>query len=224
MSSEGWDTSKGNSDPLGFWAATKWTGEDEWIVVSDPEALRRSQQAWARAIAHDFPADGDITCDPWTFLPLRDTISITVAAVGPAPERVQIALAAAARRMFRVRADGRELAGGPDDDLDTEFDDDDEFDDDEDGDEFDEDEEFESDYTPNYVSSPERVGDIVGIAHIDTKGVRLPWMFRTFLRIVAEELRAAEAVPARIIPFLTPKHSAWLKERGEHFPRPDELT
>lgn len=213
MSSEGWDTSKANSDPLGVWAAAKWTEEDEWIVASDPSALRRSQRAWARAIAHDFPADGDITCDPWTFLPLRETISITVAAVGPAPEVVQQALAAAARRMVGVRADGRER--GPDE-GDDDFDEED-FEDEED-------EEFESDYTPNYVSAPERVGDIVGISNIDTKGMRLPWMFRTFLRIVAEELRSAGAVPARIIPFLTPEHSAWLRERGESFPPPAELA
>jgi hypothetical protein len=213
MSSEGWDTSKGHSDPLGVWAAAKWTEEDEWIVAGDPSALRRCQRAWARALAHDFPADGDITCDPWTFLPLRETIAITIAAVGPSPQMLTTALAAAAQRMIRVQADGRERG-----------EDEDEFDD-EDEDDFDEDEEeFESDYTPNYVSAPERVGDIVGISNIDTKGVRLPWMFRTFLRIVAEELRSAGAVPARIIPFLTPEHSAWLRERGESFPAPEELA
>ncbi len=56
-------------------------------------------------------------------------------------------------------------------------------------------------YSPNYVSDPERVGDLVGLSNIDTKGERYPWMFRTFLRIVAEELRDAGAVPAKIVPF-----------------------
>lgn len=217
MTSEGWDTSKGQSDPLGAWAAAKWDGEDEWRNATDPSALLQSQRAWARAVVHDFPTDGDITCDPWTFLPLRESVSVTLAAVGPSPEQLMTALSAATTRMIRVRADGREL--DPDDD---DFDEDDE-DDDFDEDDYDEDG-FEADYTANYVSDPERFGDIVGISNIDTKGQRLPWMFRSYLRIVAEELRNAGAVPARIIPFLTPEHSAWLQGRGERFPSPDQLS
>ncbi len=53
----------------------------------------------------------------------------------------------------------------------------------------------------SYISEPERRGDIVGLSNIDTSGERYTWMFRTFLRIVAEELRAAGAVPATIVPF-----------------------
>ncbi len=217
MTSEGWDTSKGNSDPFGVWAAAKWTGQDEWQAATDPAALRRSQQAWARAVAHDFPADGDITCDPWTFLPLRESVVVSIAAVGPSPAALLTAFSAAQGRLFRVRADGQELSSADDDEDDNEFDD--EFDD-----EFDEEDELEADYTPNHVPTPEQAGDIVGISTIDTKGVRLPWMFRTFLRIVAEELRAAGAVPARIIPFVTPDTSAWLRERGESYPSPDDLS
>lgn len=55
-------------------------------------------------------------------------------------------------------------------------------------------EDEENAYTPNYISSPERCGDVVGLANIDTKGEHYTWMF-------AEELRAEGAVPAKIVPF-----------------------
>ena len=62
-------------------------------------------------------------------------------------------------------------------------------------------EDAEAAYTPNYISAPVRRGDVVGLSNIDTKGERYTWMFRTFLRIVSEELRNVGAVPAKIVPF-----------------------
>jgi hypothetical protein len=53
----------------------------------------------------------------------------------------------------------------------------------------------------SYISDPERVGDLVGLSTIDTHGERYTFMFRTFLRIVAEELLAEGVVPAKIVPF-----------------------
>ena len=47
----------------------------------------------------------------------------------------------------------------------------------------------------------ERRGEVAGLDNIDTEGERYTWMFRTMLRIVAEELRAEGAVPAKIVPF-----------------------
>jgi hypothetical protein len=209
MSSEGIDTSRDTGqDPSGVWAATAVTEVSDWLNATDPAALRASQRAWQRAVETDFPAGGDITCDPWTFMPLRETCLTTIAVTGPPPDLLITALDAAGARMLSVLGNGRELEVEELDELD-------ELDDaDDDADYF----------TPNYVSAAERYGDIVGISTIDTKGVRYPWMLRTFLRITAEELREAGAVPARIIPFLTAERLAWLAERAERFPPPDELS
>jgi hypothetical protein len=79
-------------------------------------------------------------------------------------------------------------------------------------------------YSPSFVSGAERIGDVVGIANIDTESERYPWMFRTFLRIVAEELQAARAAPARIIPFFTPEWIEWMREHGVIYPSHDQLA
>lgn len=196
MTSEGRDTSRSSNDPRGLWAAA--ARPEGWL--STAAGVRESQEAWRRAVESDFPPDGDITCDPWTLMPLATLVVCKVGVTGPPPELVQGVLSEAAVRMLNVTATGQELTddeyeeweerGGEDDD----------------------------DYTPNYVSEPRIWNDIVGIDTIDTKGERYPWMFRTFLRIVAEELRAAGAVPARIIPFLTPDTLAWMAQHGELYP------
>ncbi len=59
---------------------------------------------------------------------------------------------------------------------------------------------------------------------IDSDGVWAPWMFRTLLRIVAEELRAAAAVPARITPLITHDRLEWLEGTGAAYPAEAELT
>lgn len=205
MTSEGIDTSRSGSDPTGVWAAADCTAETEWLNATNPSVLRTNQQAWERAVESDFPAGGDITCDPWTFMPLRETVFTAVAVTGPAPALATKALNEAADRMLAVVADGRELSEDELEEL-LEAAEDDES------------------YSPDHISQAVRDGDIVGIANIDTKGERFPWMFRTFLRILAEELRRADAVPARIIPFLTPEALAWLAERGERYPLPEGLS
>jgi hypothetical protein len=213
VTSEGSDTSRLGNDPGGLWAATVGTEETEWLHATNPEALLASQRAWKRAIEVDFPSGGDITCDPWTFMPLRESIFTAVAVTGPEPATLLKALDAAGLRMSGVLTDGREVSDEELEELESAWDED-------------EDGEFDEDLfsTPNYISGAERHGDIVGISNIDTKGVRYPWMFRTFLRILAEELRQADAVPARIIPFLTAEALTWLAERHERYPSPDSLN
>jgi hypothetical protein len=121
-------------------------------------------------------------CDPDTFLPHDEWVDVTLGVLCFAPDLAERALARAAARMMTVATDGREYSNWQDlEKLMTE----------------DEDES----YTPNYISDPQRRGDLVGLATIDTKGERYTWMFRTFLRIVAEELRTHGAVPAKIVPF-----------------------
>ncbi len=203
MTSEGTDTSRFGSDPTGVWAAADCTAETEWLNATNPSVLRTNQRAWERAVESDFPAGGDITCDPWTFMPLRETVFTAVAITGPDPALATQALNEAADRMLGVVIDGREVS---EEELERLLD-----------------EDNEEAYSPDHISQAVREGDIVGIANIDTNGERYPWMFRTFLRIIAEELRRAQAVPARIIPFLTPEALTWLAERDERYPLPDGL-
>ena len=202
MSIENTDTSRDGGNP-GLWAATDRGEESEWLNATNPAYLRASQQAWRRAIEADFPFDGDIQCDPRTFMPLANVQLTTLGAIGGAPELRVRALAAAGRRMGLVGADGREAKS---------LDDVEEWNDEE-----------EDAFTISYVSDPELDGDVVGLSNIDMDGMRLPWMLRTFLRIVAEELRAAGAVPARIIPFLPADTREWLAEQGERIPELMEM-
>jgi hypothetical protein len=207
--SEGTDTSKGHNDQLGLWAIAEQDAEND--TPGDLSVLLRQQQNWRRAVEHDFPPGGDITCDPRTFLPLNNSVLVNVAVTGPDhsvlqspdPALLTKALRRAQGRILRVTEDGRELteeqyeklAGAGEDDS----------------------------YTPNDVSDPEGYTGVVGISDIDTKGVRYVWLERTVLRIVAEELREAGAVPARIVPYLDADTLAWLRERGEVLPTEDEL-
>jgi hypothetical protein len=168
------DTSRYGSDPGGVWAAAEDDGS--------PFKNAADQQAWRRAIEADFPPDSDVMCDPNTFMPHNDYVDVTLGVLAFTPDLAEKALARAAGRMMMVATDGREYANWEElEELLME----------------DEDEA----YTPNYISGPERRGDVVGLSNIDTKGERYTWMFRTFLRIVAEELRAEGAVPAKIVPF-----------------------
>ena len=145
-------------------------------------------------------------------MPLGEVSIITVGAVGPEPELLEVALGRASSRMHMVFDDGREAADDTEIEEAADWDDDSMF------------EEGSGPYSPNYVSHAVRIGDVVGIANIDTKGERYPWMFRTFLRIVAEELRGAQAVPARIIPFITPDRLAWMREHRVTYPSHSQLT
>lgn len=176
MTNDPRDTSKYGSDPGGLWAAAD--------LDSDSFGGPAERAAWTRAVEADFPADGDVMCDPRTFMPDEDFVDVSLAVLGFAPDRTATALANAAARMMLVTVDGKEYEDFDDImELEAEADDEDDA------------------YTPNYISGPQRVGDLVGLSNIDTKGERYPWMFRTFLRIVAEELRDADAVPAKIVPF-----------------------
>ena len=176
MTNDPRDTSKFGSDPGGLWAAADRD--------SDYFAGPADRAAWRRAVEADFPADGDVMCDPLTFMPDDEFVDVSLAVLGFAPDRAETALAQAAQRMMLVTVDGREH-----EDFDQLLALEMEADDEEDA------------YSPNYVSDPERVGDLVGLSNIDTKGERYTWMFRTYLRIVAEELRAVGVVPAKIVPF-----------------------
>ena len=168
------DTSRYGSDPGGVWAAADRD--------SDPLGGSTDPDAWRRAVEADFPADGDVMCDPDTFMPHDDMVDATLGVLCFSPELAESALARAAARMMTVAADGREYTSWTAlEELRAEDED--------------------AARTPDYISEPQRRGDIVGISRIDTLGRRYTWMFRTFLRIVAEELRAAGAVPAKIIPF-----------------------
>jgi hypothetical protein len=187
VTSEHMDTSRYGSDPGGLWAAAEDDG--------NPSKNLADQQAWARAVLADFPPDGEVMCDPRTFMPLDELVDVSVGVMGFAPELATKALARAAARMSMVATDGKEYET------------------------FEALEELElidedAAYTPNYISAPERRGDIVGLANIDTKGERYTWMFRTFLRIIAEELRAEGAVPAKLIPFTS---------SPDDYPTDDEL-
>jgi hypothetical protein len=176
VASERVDTSRYGSDPGGVWAAAEDDG--------NPSKTLADQRLWKRAVEADFPADADVMCDPRTFMPLDDTVDVSVAVLCFTPELAAKALARAAERMMMVAVDGREFA---------------------DWEELEEllmEDEAEA-YTPNYISDPERQGDLVGLANIDTRGERYTWMLRTFLRIISEELRAMGAVPAKIVPFLS---------------------
>jgi hypothetical protein len=167
------DTSKYGSDPGGLWAAAEEDDFEHTKSIDD-------QRLWARAVGADFPADGDIVCDPRTFMPLDEFLEVSLGVAGVAPDLAQTALERAAERMMLVTAEGRELTWEEMEEYVMEADD---------------------PYSPNYISEPERRDEVTGLPNIDTAGERYTWMFRTFLRIVAEELRAAGAVPATIVPF-----------------------
>lgn len=205
MTSEGRDTSRFGDDPGGLWAAVE-------AMEQRPFPILDAQRAWARAVEADFPPDGDITCDPWTLMPMGAMSIITIGAVGPSPDLLKVALDRASDRMALAFDNGWEAtddaleAGEPPDWFDPDL------------------EAGEEPYNPNHVSGAERFGDVAGIADIDTKGERFPWMFRTFLRIVAEELRAADAVPSRIIPFLTADRLASMREKGLTYPPHEQLV
>lgn len=210
QTSEGKDTSRGHNDPRGLWAAVDLAWDQEF--PEDPGVLLDQQRAWARAIESDFPPGGDITCDPRTFLPLRHSYLINVAVTGPDPSKLtspdqallREALSRAGARIMLVTGDGRELT---EQQYEAQVDNG----------------ESEDDYTPNYVSEPEGYTSVVGISNIDTKGERYTWLERTALRIVAEELRRAGALPARIVPYLDIDTQAWLREQGEQLPSEKEL-
>ncbi len=168
------DTSKYGSDPGGLWAAAERDG-NPFSGPSDPAA-------WRRAIEADFPVDGDVMCDASTFMPNDEWVDVSLGVISFAPDLAEKALARAAGRMMLVTVEGKECA------------------------DFDELEELlmedeEAADSASYISDPERVGDLVGLSTIDTHGERYTFMFRTFLRIVAEELLAEGVVPAKIVPF-----------------------
>jgi hypothetical protein len=168
------DTSKYGSDPGGVWAAAERDG-NPFTGPCDPAA-------WSRAIEADFPVDGDVMCDPSALMPNDEWVDVSLGVISFAPDLAEKALIRASSRMMLVTVEGKECA------------------------DFDELEDLlvedeEAADSVSYISYPERVGDLVGLSTIDTKGERYTWMFRTFLRIVAEELRAMGAVPAKIVPF-----------------------
>jgi hypothetical protein len=199
---EGTDTSSTGSDPGGLWAATLLTVDDEFEATQNAALLLQQQRTWTRAIESDFPPGGDITCDPRTFIPLREGYLINLAVTGPDQDLVDAALVRAESRMMRVTAEGKELTEAEYDDLLTSA---------------------QEVFTLPYISEPEKSGQLVGISNIDTEGERYRWMFRTFLRIVAEELRRGKALPARIGPFLDPETVAWLAEGNQNLPTDAEL-
>ena len=168
------DTSRYGSDPGGVWAAAEDDG--------NPSKTVADQELWRRAVEADFPDGGDVMCDPNTFMPHDEWVDVSLGVLGFAPDLAEKALIRAAARMMTVAVDGREYSNWEELEALLMEDEDDA-------------------YTPNYIAEPERRGDLVGLSNIDTKGERYTWMFRTFLRIVAEELRAEGAVPAKIIPF-----------------------
>jgi hypothetical protein len=203
--SENTNTSRGHNDPDGLWAAVEADQAKELQALDDPSLLLQHQRAWRRAVEADFPPGGDITCDPRTFMPLRDSYVVTVGVLvnGSDADVLKAALDRAGARMMAIAYDGRELTakelnGETGSSADPPF-------------------------TIAYVSEAERSGMVVGIQNVDTKGERYPWMFRSFIRVVAEELRRAGAVPARIVPYLDPDTQQWLKERHERYPTDSEL-
>ena len=150
-----------------------WAAADQ---ASSPYPGPSDAMAWRLAVKTD------VMCDPNTFAPHGEWVDVTLGVLCFAPDLAEKALARAAGRMSMVAVDGREYATWEElEELEME--------------------DEEEAYTPNYISAPERRGDVVGLSNIDTKGERYTWMFRTFLRIVAEELRAEGAVPAKIVPF-----------------------
>lgn len=202
--SENTNTSRGHTDPDGLWAAVEANEAHELQAADDPSLLLQHQRDWRRAIEADFPPGGDITCDSRAFMPLRESYVITIGVLvnGSNAGVLEAALNRAGARMMAVTDDGRELTGKELDEADSSG---------------------VPAFTIAYVSEAERSGMVVGINNIDTQGERYPWMFRTFIRIVAEELRRAGAVPARIVPYLDPDTQQWLKERHERYPTDSEL-
>lgn len=179
VTSEGTDTSAYGDDPGGAWAAVVHPADRQYFWDTDRFVLLTDQRAWKRAVESDFPPDGDITVDPHTLMPLSHWVDHSLGVMSFVPDLAQSALEAAAWRVMSVDEQGREALTEADvDALET-----------------------SGLYSPQYVSEAERRGDVVGWSTLDTTGRRYPWMFRTILRIVAEELRAAGALPARIVPF-----------------------
>ncbi|MCE1173611.1 MAG: hypothetical protein LWW77_03270 [Propionibacteriales bacterium] len=196
----GMDTSKGHNDAQGLWAKVDLPPEDEWSRT--PSQLLEQQRDWKRAIDYDFPADSAITCDPRTFVPLDKVMLINIAVIGDDKAAVMAAMTKAQERLYRVDSDGREYSEAELDKLLS------------DGPEV---------MTPAYLSDPEAVGLMVGIDNIDLEGERYTWYERTAMRIVAEELVAAKATPARITPFLTPDVLEWIDQSGDRLPNEGEL-
>lgn len=196
MSTENSDTSRAASSPDSPWHAVgdysiDWPGVDLAF-----------QQQWAAAVASDFPVEGDITCDPRTFMPLDDAIVAQLAVRADDPQVALRALDAAASRFDLVDATGREYTA---DELDEAYGEDDV-------------------YTVSYVSEAEIIDGVATVTTIDTDGEHYPWMFRTFLRITAEELRRTGAVPAHIGPPQTAALQEWLADRGTRYPTDAELA
>jgi hypothetical protein len=170
-------------------------------------------------VESDFPLGGDITVDPRTFMPLRESMVDGFGVTGPDPALLKSpdpallreALQRASDRIMRVRADGRELSEAQFERL-SETDEDQ-----------DEEDETSDSYTPNFLSDPESYTGVVGVSNFDTKGVRLVWLQRTTFRILAEELRRVDALPARIVPYLDIDTLQWLRDRGESYPTDTEL-
>jgi len=69
------DTSRYGSDPGGLWAAAEDDG--------NPTKTLRDQRAWKRAVEADFPSDGDVMCDPRTFMPLDQWTDVTLGVSAP---------------------------------------------------------------------------------------------------------------------------------------------
>jgi len=214
---EGKDTSRGKSDPNGLWAQAALDATNE--LIDSPAQLLESQRNWRRAVEADFPPGGDITVDPRTFMPLRESMVEGFGVTGPDPALLKSpdpallreALRRASDRIMRVRADGRELSDAQFERLSETDEDQDEEDETSDG------------YTPNFLSDPESYTGVVGVSNFDTKGVRLVWLQRTTLRILAEELRRVDALPARIVPYLDIDTLQWLRDRGESYPTDTQL-
>jgi hypothetical protein len=196
----GQDTSKGHNDDQGLWARVVLAPQDEW--TRDAAQLQEQQRDWKRAVDYDFPADAVVTCDPWTFIPLGNVMLVNIAVVGDNKAAIMTAMRRAQDRLYRVDSDGREYTEA---ELDQALSD------------------GQEPLTPAYLSDPEAVGLMVGIDNIDLEGERFTWYARTAMRIVAEELVAAKATPARITPFLTPDVLEWIEKSGSHLPNEGEL-
>lgn len=195
--SEGRDTSRGHNDPHGLWQRVD---DPERLFLLDPEELLGAQQDWARAIYYDFPIGSDISCDPRTFLPLEQGTMMQVGVETADHALARQAMAATVERLGWVTVDDGEELPRPADWDDERY-----------------------SMTSPYISEPEQVGQVVGISNIDTEGEIQVWFERTVLRIIAEELRRAGAVPARIVPFITPEDHESLRADGVTLPTLKEL-
>ncbi|MDX2542436.1 hypothetical protein ACOT81_19470 [Streptomyces sp. WI04-05B] len=151
---------------------------EEAISGSGPQMLWRVAEAclttedsafWMRRAVVSESEPGGITVDPGA-LPILgggdgDAMQQhwEIAVESNDPARAVAALTAAQRRLGRVLEDGHELSPEEAEDDDTEL------------------------YSPNYVAVEEEVPRV----WMDCKGGMFPYMARTALRIVADELRKA---------------------------------